>query len=200
MAPSAAQARQYLWGAWRLFRFDAGGAALLDRTPEGFWQSFWCAALIAPPYVLLLVLRGDAEAEMQARAGMAAANQPLWRIAAVETIAYVIGWVAFPLVMAYLVPLIDRAGRYYGYFAAYNWCAAPQVALMVAVAALRTTGLFPGALIGAIEIAALVYALGVLWFLARNLLDVNHGTAALIVVIDFLLNQLIYGVGRAMLG
>jgi len=71
---------------------------------------------------------------------------------------------------------------------------------MVAVAVMRASGLLPGALMGAIEIGALFYALGVLWFLARTLLDVSRGTAALIVVIDFLLNQLVYGIGRAMLG
>jgi hypothetical protein len=196
--PSAAQATRYLRGAGRLFRFDARGQELLDRSPEGFWQSFWCAVLIAPPYALLLALRADSGAEAQRAA--AAAGQPFWRVAAVETIAYVIGWVAYPLVMAYLAPLIDRAERYFGYFAAYNWCAAPQLALMVAVAVMRASGLLPGALMGAIEIGALFYALGVLWFLARTLLDVSRGTAALIVVIDFLLNQLVYGIGRAMLG
>jgi len=30
-------------------------------------------------------------------------------------------------------------------------------------------------------------------------LDVNHGTAALIVVVDFLLSRLVFGIGQAML-
>ena len=131
--------------------------------------------------------------------GEAVADQSIWRIAAIETIAYVVGWVAFPLVMAHLVRVLDRGERYFGYFAAYNWCNAPQLVLMVAVSAVRASGLFPGLAIDLLEIVALLYALGVLWFLARAVLDVSHGTAALIVVIDFLLNQLVYGIGRVML-
>jgi len=160
--PSAAQAKQFLRGSWRLFRFDARGMALLDRTEAGFWQSFWCAALVAPPYVLLLYLRADAEAAMAQRMGLVVADPPFWRVAAIETIAYLIGWVAFPLVMAYLVPLLDRGQRYFAYIAAYNWCYAQQIALMLAVAALRATGLMPDTLMAAFEIGALVYILGVL--------------------------------------
>ena len=198
MIPSAAQAKEYLHGAWLLFRFDRRGVERLDRSVEGFWQSFWCAALIAPLYVLLLVMRSSG-AELAQGVGEAVADQPIWRIASVETIAYVVGWVAFPLVMAHLVRMLDRGEKYFAYFIAYNWCNAPQLVLMVAVSAVRASGLFPGMAVDAIEIAALLYALAVLWFLARAVLDVSHGTAALIVVIDFLLNQLIYGIGRVML-
>lgn len=199
MIPSAAQARQFLRGSWRLFRFDVRGMELLDRSEAGFWQSFWCAALVAPPYVLLLSLRAGAEAEMARSMGLAVTDPPFWRLAAIETIAYLIGWVAFPLVMAYLVPLLDRGQRYFAYFVGYNWCYAQQIALMLAVAGLRETGLLPGTLMAAVEAGALVYILGVLWFLARAVLDVNHGTAALIVVIDFLLSRLIFGIAQAML-
>ncbi|MCC6469191.1 MAG: hypothetical protein IT563_12800 [Alphaproteobacteria bacterium] len=196
--PGAEQARRYLHGAWLLFRFDARGVDYLDPSVEGFWESFWCAGLIAPLYVVLLVLRSIGADQAQA-VGDAVAEQPFWRIAAVETITYVVGWVAFPLVMAHLVRVLDRAQRYFVYFTAYNWCNAPQLVLMAAVSAARASGLFPGVAVDVLEIASLLYALGVLWFLARAVLDVSRGTAALIVVIDFLLNQLIYGVGRMML-
>ena len=97
------------------------------------------------------------------------------------------------------VRLLDREDRYFGYFAAYNWAIAPQVALTVLAGVLLWTGLFPGALGTAIDLAAMGYGFGVLWFLARNALDLPPGTAALIVAIDVLLNQLVFGVGWLLL-
>jgi hypothetical protein len=200
--PSAAEASNFLRGAWRVFRFDRGGLEHFSNTLEAFWQSFWCAVLVAPLWALGLFLRTTRSAETAAAPSpddIDRLSAALPRIAAVETIAYVMAWIAFPLAMAYLVRLLDREDRYFGYFAAYNWAIAPQVALTVIAAALLSTGLFPGALGTAIDLAAMGYGFGVLWFLARHALDLPPGTAALIVAIDVLLNQFVFGIGWLLL-
>ena len=79
-----------LYGTYRLARFDTGGMRCFDISPLGFWCSFYAAAIVAPLYCLLLLVRfniGDVET-------------PLYRYLAIQTIAYVIAWVAFPLAMA----------------------------------------------------------------------------------------------------
>lgn len=200
--PSLAETTSLLRGAWRLFRFDRGGLEHFSNTQDAFWQSFWCAVLVAPLWALGLVLRTTRTADTAATPSpddIDRLSAALPRIAAVETIAYVMAWIVFPLAMAYIVRLLDREDRYFGYFAAYNWAIAPQVALTVLAGVLLWTGLFPGALGTAIDLAAMGYGFGVLWFLARNALDLPPGTAALIVAIDVLLNQLVFGVGWLLL-
>lgn len=197
MGLSAERAAQYLRGAWRLFRFDRQGFGAFENTPEAFWQSFWCAALVSPLWTIGLWLRalgsgGDPGAAPDA-------GPSFLRVATVEVIAYVMVWVAFPLAMVHIVRFLDRQDRYFGYFAAYNWVNAPQVLLTVAVSALLATGLFPGDFGLIVNIAALFYSFGVLWFLARAGLDLPGGTATLVVVIDVLLNQLVFTVGGELL-
>src|SRR5439155_19043976 len=79
-----------LTGALRLARGDRGGLACFDRSLDGFWRSFRAAAITYPLYLVLLTMRVSV-AEWQRSGGL--------QIVIVETIAYVIAWVAFPLVM-----------------------------------------------------------------------------------------------------
>ncbi|MBL8705337.1 MAG: hypothetical protein JNM30_10850 [Rhodospirillales bacterium] len=198
MLPSSAEAARFFRGAWRLFRFDREGFAHFGNTIDAFWQSFWCAVYVAPLWAMGLILRGARRSDVAPGASpddLDRLADALPRIVAVETIAYVAAWFAFPLAMAYIVRLLGREDRYFGYFAAYNWTIAPQVALTVVAALLLATGLFPGALGTMIDLAAMGYGFGVLWFLARHGLDLPPGTAALVVAIDVLLNQLVFGIG-----
>src|SRR2546430_16643578 len=95
------EARLALAGTLRLARGDRGGLACFDRSLDGFWRSFRAAAITYPLYLVLLTMRVSV-AEWQRSGG--------WRIVLVETIGYVIAWVAFPLVMLAGGPLV-RAWR-----------------------------------------------------------------------------------------
>ncbi len=189
MIPTSEQVIAALIGAWRLFRFDPSGHAVLDRSIDGFWRSFFCAALVAPFYAVLVGLRMD-PAEL--------AN-PLPRVVLVEAIAYVIAWVAFPLAMLYLSQWLDRAQHYVGYIVAYNWCAAPQVLLMLLVAIVRETAMFPDLFLTGLQLGATFYGWAVLWFVAHSALAITRGTAALVVVIDLLISLLIAVIAQSML-
>ena len=46
-----------LYGAYRLARFDPSGLALFDATIAGFSRSFFAAVLVAPVYLVLLLIR-----------------------------------------------------------------------------------------------------------------------------------------------
>jgi hypothetical protein len=188
--PDAGHVTAALAGAFRLLRFDASGFRFFDPSIDGFWRSFFCAVLILPLYLLLIALRMDDD-EL--------AN-PVLRIAAVEAIAYVIGWTAFPLLIAFLTEVWDRAERYTGYIVAYNWGAAPQVVLMLAVSLVRALGLFPTELLAGLQLGTMVYLMAVQWFVARRALDVGPGAALGVVAADFLLSFLIATVAAAMLG
>jgi hypothetical protein len=187
--PSTAQVIAALIGAWRLFRFDRTGLLALDRSIEGFWRSFFCAALVAPLYAAMIWLRMDATAPAS----------PLPRILAVHTIAYVVNWVAFPLAMFHLSQILERPQNYVGYIVAYNWCWAPQVVLMLIIAVFRGLGLFPPMFQEGLDLGAMLYGWAVLWFLAHTVLGVSRGTAVLIVVIDLLISYVNLMIALSML-
>ncbi len=87
-----------IYGVWRLFLRDPRGLEWLDTSLEGYWKSFFCAVIVLPAYALWIAFVSSG-AEYSAGP---------FRIVTVEAISYVISWVSWPLLMAYLTPLIDR--------------------------------------------------------------------------------------------
>jgi len=86
----------------------------------------------------------------------------------VETIAYVISWVAFPLFVLPVARHLGRADRFLSFMVVYNWSQIPQTVLFVLVGLDTATGLLPpsGAHFAGLlaAIAALVYE----WYIARG--------------------------------
>jgi hypothetical protein len=109
------------------------------------------------------------------------------RVVAVETIHFVISWVAFPLLMLPLVDWLRRGDRYFLFMTAYNWCQVPQTAVFAAVALAGATGLLSadGMLVAdlIVGIAALVYE----WYVAYAALGVSRPRAVLVIVVDVVL-------------
>jgi hypothetical protein len=176
-----AEVKLALAGCWRLARADPGGLAYFDRTLDGFWRSFRAAFLAYPLYLLLLTMRVST-LEWHVAGG--------WRILAVETIAYIIGWVAFPLAVLGLVERIGRDNRFFDFMVAYNWSQLPESALFTVIGLAAETGALGAAADGFFTVATLaviVYE----WFIARVALDASRGVAALVVVIDLVLSFVI---------
>lgn len=178
-----------LYGAYRLARFDPSGLDFFDATIAGFWRSFFAAVLVAPVYLLLLLIR---------YAQLAEQISP-FRFFAIEVIAYVIAWVAFPLIMASLARTLGRDAFFIRYIVAYNWGAVLQNALYLPIAMLATGGLLAGPSANALGFLALSLILVYVWFITRTALEVAGGIAAAIVGLDFLLSIFINGYAEGML-
>jgi hypothetical protein len=128
----AAEAWLALTGALRLARGDARGLAYFDASEIGFWHSFRAGALCYPLYLILLAFPIEL--------GTPAETDPV-RLVLVESIHYVISWVAFPLLMLPLVDRLQRGDRYFGFMVAYNWCQVPQTVVFALVALVGAVGL-----------------------------------------------------------
>ncbi|HJO97392.1 MAG: hypothetical protein QGF38_13145 [Rhodospirillales bacterium] len=180
---SLREATGSLYGAYRLARFDAGGMAFFDTSVDGFWRSFYAAAMVAPFYAVLLALRYSLEIDPP---------HPM-RFFLLYADAYVISWLAFPVVMAGLSGIIGRQPQFTRYIVAYNWAAVLQNALYLPLAMLQASESLPrdaGNLFGLIVlVAVLVY----IWFITRTALVVAATTAAGIVAVDFFLTLIIHG-------
>jgi hypothetical protein len=165
-----------LTGAVRLALGDAGGMSCFNRTIEGFWNSFFAAVIAAPGYLALGLLTFEESPPADSV-----------RVFLVESIAYVIGWVAFPLAMVYVARLLRRENRYIEYIVAFNWAQVPQVLLFLAGAILANglgmTGPAAGMLVSILSIAVVVY----FWFIAKTAFEVNSLQAAGLVGLDILI-------------
>ncbi len=187
--PPARDILTALYGAYRLARLDPSGLGFFDATPAGFWRSFFAAVLIAPFYLLLLSIRYSGLTE----------SVNFFHFMAIESIAYVIAWVAFPLLMASLVKNIGREPHYIRFIVAYNWAAVLQNALYLPIAFLAASGLVADANANLLGLVALGLIVFYTWFVTRAALEVRAGMAAGIVGLDFILSILINTVASGML-
>ena len=180
MSAALYEIRLALAGAMQLARGDAGGLVWFDTSLDGFWRSFRAALVCYPMFLLLLILR--------LTAGQVAASS-VERIFAVETIGYVIGWVAYPLVILPLSRALDREERFLVFLVAYNWSQVPQTTLFVLVAV--AGAVLPQSVAEAAAVAATIAVVVYEWFIARVGLDVPGPAAALVVLVDLLLGTVV---------
>lgn len=176
------EVRLALIGALRLARGDRGGLSCFDRSLDGFWRSFRAAFISYPLYLILLSMRVTvAESE----------TSGVLVIVMVETIAYVIAWTAFPLLMLIVTQRIGRSHRFLDFMVPYNWSQVPQSALFVLVGLETESGVLGAQPAQAIEVAAAVAVLVYEWFIARVALETTVSAAVLVVIVDLLLGVLI---------
>jgi hypothetical protein len=169
-------------GALKLARGDARGLGFFDASLDGFWRSFRAAAICYPLYLVLLAFR--VTEGQWAASGVAS-------IIAVESIAYVISWTAFPLLMLPLCRALGRENRFLAFMVAYNWCQIPQTALFLIVGLDIATGILPGT---AGDVAGLAAAAAVLvyeWYIARVALAIPGTHATLVVLVDLVLGTVL---------
>jgi len=182
--PAAAwlEVRLALFGALRLAKGDSGGLSCFDRSLDGFWRSFRAAVIAYPLYLILLMMRVTV-IEWQRSGG--------WYIVTVETIAYVIAWVAFPLAMITVTRWIDRAHRFFDFMVPYNWSQLPQSALFVLVGLEAESGVLGTQPAQVIDLAAAIAVLVYEWFIARVSLETTASAAAFVVLVDLVLGALV---------
>ena len=176
--PSLRTVSQGMYGAWRLARLDPAAMALFEPGVAGAKRSFWAAAICYPAFLLLIAWRVDPAQWASAGA---------WRILTVESIGYVVGWTAFPLVILYFCRWLERDEQCLDFITAYNWSQVLQTVLTVTgLLALR---LLPPAVAGLLYIAILMAQLGYEWFIARTALEAGGVAAAVVVLIDLVLGE-----------
>ena len=178
-----------IYGAYRLARFDPRGMTYFDISVDGFWKSFYAAALILPLYAILLAFQYQ---------NPVLETHPL-RFILVEGIGYSIHWTAFPVIMISLVRLFDRVGHYMRFIIAYNWAEVIQSFISLPFAIMIEMDLISreaGTVIWLMLISAFMFYV---WFITRVALNITPGTAVGIVVFDFLLGIFVNGWVNSML-
>ncbi|MDE0728291.1 MAG: hypothetical protein OSB82_17735 [Alphaproteobacteria bacterium] len=175
-------------GAWRIARMDPDALNYFELSIDGFWRSFVALLVVAPFYIMFLILNHGSQPGLELPTGPVVSTE---FYVAVKLIAYIIGWLIFPLVMVPISRLLDLSQSYIPYIIVWNWS---NVLVMAVI--LPTLLLFPPAdqtgaaakmvLMGA-QITMLFYG----FLVARAGLRCKILTAVGIVVLDLLLSLML---------
>ncbi|WP_119167452.1 hypothetical protein [Algihabitans albus] len=185
--PSQAETLKSLYAVWRLLRGDRSAVSLLEEGPEGFVKSFFAAALVLPFWLLHeWMLLSDERV---------AGGLPF--LFAIEGLTYGISWLAFPVAMTFVAEALGRSQHYFRHIVVWNWAVVIQAAFAVPVAALAGAAEVAalGGILLLVQIAIFVYQ----WYLTRVALQVDSFPAVGIVLMAWVLDLLVAGVGHSMI-
>lgn len=176
----------------RLLRLDPRGFDWFDTSADGVLKSFWVAIFLLPLYLLHVVL------DMVLPDGMGA-GQPL-RYLSVEVIAYVVDWVAFPLLMLTVGPALLGSGRrIHRYVVALNWMQMPLGLVILPLGIVARLGVMPSGASSLFGLMAVAGSLVVAGAVARAGLEVSWWTAVGVTVLGFTLSLFINGLAFSMI-
>lgn len=180
----ASELRNAVAGALRLARFDPHAFNDFNRTLEGFWRSFFAAVIVGPLQLLLSF-------EVAGASGGAAQIGADWPLG---MLAFIVHWLAFPVVMLSVADWLDRRNRYFIFMVALNWSNLVQVCLLLLVYSPAASALLPPGMLRLIGAGAVAYILVYEWFIAKIGLDISGGKAVAIVLLDSLVGFAIFAV------
>jgi hypothetical protein len=189
MIPSTRELAYALYGGWRLLRFDRSGVSYFEESTEAFWRSFFAAVIVAPAHVILVALD---VAALDITAG------PL-EVFLLEALAYVVGWLAFPLALYYLTAAIGKEERFVIAVVALNWSEVWRMAIVLPAIVLVETGLLPDGLSGLIKFAANIFVLGYIGFVAWAALEAAVLAAVGVVFLYLVLSMIILGFTQSLI-
>jgi hypothetical protein len=187
--PAWTEVQLAVGGTLRLAVGDRRGLGFFDTSIDGFWRSFRAALICYPLYLLLLGFRVDAP--QWAASGIAP-------IVLAESIAFVISWVAFPLIILPLTRWLGREDRFLAFMVVYNWSQIPQTVLFAVVGLDGATGLLAPSAAHFTQLAAVVAVLVYEWYIARVALAVTGAQAMVVVIADLMLGTALGRVTQAL--
>ncbi len=166
-----------LFGAWRLAQFQADGLRYLDASREGARRSFWAAVIALPAAIPLTLIR----------LSMFPPRDDDLRVVLIETVAYVIGWAAFPVIAQIAAKIAEREQHFARVVCAYNWTSLLQVGVLLLCAPISAAGILPSAFEIMFELVVRAALIAYLAFTIRVALDVHWPAAIGLALVEFFL-------------
>ena len=185
-----AEIKSSIYGAWRVALADPTALRHFNLTIDGFWNSF-----VAIPIVLVLVLPQFVfdHAAVSREAGETISVEFFTTI---KVATFLAAWIVFPLAMTAIARLLQLSDRYVQFVIVWNWGNVVGSAFMLPAAALHGFAFPTEGMAGTI---LLMFVLALLYYgvqVARAGLACGLGTAAGILVFEFVLHLLIDALAR----
>ena len=170
-----------LFGSLRLACGDKNGMNYFNTSHLGFWRSFTAAIIVAPIFALLLSVRYAVSSN----------DVNLFRFVLIYAIAYIIGWVAFPIIINYVTDVLGHGKKFVRYIIIYNWASLLQNFIYLPFAILVEAQLIHGTAASIIGLCLLSLVFLYTAFITKTALEVSNGIAAAIIVFDLILSVII---------
>ncbi|MBN34907.1 MAG: hypothetical protein CMM46_09050 [Rhodospirillaceae bacterium] len=181
MIPSGQEISSSLQGAWQLIFLDPNAMDHFTVTIDGFWRSFF-AAVVALPYFLVAIIWPAPAPE----------GAPLWEPNAVlATLGYILSWIIFPIVAAFVARQFELTQRYIGYIIAFNWSGALVAQPLLVMEFMGHAGLIGANTLGALHMPIFVFVLFYGWAIARIALGASTWLAAGLIFIAKMIDMVI---------
>jgi hypothetical protein len=170
-----------LYGSLQLAWGDKNGINYFNTSHLGFWRSFTAAIIVAPIFALLL----------NVRYAVSSNDINFFRFVSIYAIAYIIGWVAFPIIINYVTDVLGHGAKFVRYIVIYNWASVLQNLIYLPFAILVEAQLIDGTAATIIGLCLLGLVFLYTAFITKIALEVSNGIAAAIIVFDLILSVII---------
>ena len=174
-----------IYGAWRVALMDSNAFSHFNQTIEGFWRSFFAMVLVVPIFAFHTAIGYSSRPieEIQVH--------DMADVVAIQVLAMLLAWIAFPVAMIWVSRLLRVEHRYVPYIIALNWATVIAIAIMLITTLLHSVEVIPRGLAGSFLVFAIGYVFFYQFLVARGGLQTGTGTAIGVVAFDFALGQLI---------
>ncbi len=171
-----------LYGSWRFLRLDSGGLAYFDGSVAGAWRSFTVALLLLPFHVAVLGMR-------LAKLDPSTTAVAYWLV---ESLTYVVSWLAFPVAAAVVIERLGLMDRFPVYLTVYNWVSGFVNMPLIALQFGSLAGVLPLEVTGFLSLILFCVVCLCLWFVARTVLAIPGLAAAGLVALDLAITYLVF--------
>ena len=178
--------RDNLAGAFEIMMGRPEGLNRLDTSIDGFWRSFGAIVLIVPFALLALISQQPLAAETGPPQPLTGAD------IALDGIALMVDWFAFPLLFAVLARPFGLGSHYVPFIVARNWASVIIGAIVAIVHAAHILGVLPTVALPYALLVAIAVSLRFSYVIARTALFVSMQLALPIVILDLLLSLTIW--------
>lgn len=183
----ALRVRAALAGVKLIAKFDGRAWDLFDLSPAGFRHALLVPLILAPLQIGHRLFLFDPE-----KSGDFGLN------VAGEVLNFVVSWLLFPFAMLYVVPLLGRAPRYFALLVPYFWMQLPINLVISGLQLLVDGGLLSADVMGPLQLVMLAIYAVYGTFVAGVGLAVTTGAAFGLVVLDVVLELLLYQILNAL--
>ncbi|MGO4707182.1 hypothetical protein AB4072_15570 [Microvirga sp. 2MCAF38] len=196
MIVSAEEVNRSLKGAIDLLHSRTEGLQAFDMSERGFWRSFAAIWLALPAYVVSVALE-------RLRLGLLQPDRALlgsiW-VDLVVALGFAASFLALPLAMIWISRKLHKTDRYVPFVIVTNWITVLALLALSIPALLLVVGWATPALASVFTVAFAIILMRLQWFATKETLGVSAGLAFGIVVIGVVLNLIIDGITRTLIG
>ena len=185
MSVDVAYVQRSIDAAARLALRDTQAMASFDLTADGYFRSFVAMILALPLYVIRNSEWERIILAYKPSLGVEVAG-PSSTLFALYSLDYLLLWLAFPVVMIFVLRFLNLAERYSALVIAYNWGTIVLFLLQVPPITLFRLGLVDAAQALILQVFLFGFALYYRFFSAMTALQSTPSTAMAVALIDFI--------------